>query len=217
MRIQAFDFNVNLLASILWQYNEAEHLQALLNYKQVWYNTNQTEFWTNWYNDVFNLQTANEFGLRVWSIILDLPLQNDSENNDKPIFGFSFYDLIVNFTRGNFASNGGLGLDIDELRILLQLRYFRLVTNCSIPEANRFFNFVFKKFPGSAYLLDGNMSITFVYTFPINPTLLNAIRTFDLVPRGAGVKVNYVSGLVDVFGFGENHLNFTRGQFAQPL
>ena len=72
--IQLFDFSVDLLRAILWQYNDATRLQSLLQQKQDWYNEQQTEFWSSWYRDVFNLDTANDFGLAVWSIILEVPL-----------------------------------------------------------------------------------------------------------------------------------------------
>ena len=72
--IQEFDFSVDLLQAILWQYNNATSLQSLLNSEQAWVIENQTEFWENWLRDVFDLRTANEFGLSVWSIILGIPL-----------------------------------------------------------------------------------------------------------------------------------------------
>ena len=72
--IQSFDFSVNLLQALLWEYNEASNLQSILTQKQAWYNTNQSNFWNNWIVNVFDMRTANEFGLTVWSIILDLPL-----------------------------------------------------------------------------------------------------------------------------------------------
>ena len=72
--IERFDFSVNVLRSLLWQYNNAPNIQALLQDKQTFYNQAQEQFWQDWLTNVFNLETANEFGLAVWSIILDLPL-----------------------------------------------------------------------------------------------------------------------------------------------
>jgi hypothetical protein len=214
MNIQQFDFSTNLLQAILWQYNEAEHLQALLNDKQLWYNDNQTQFWNDWYNNVFNLQTADEFGLKVWSIILGLPLYFNQDNNIKNVFGFNFLDNHVNFVRGNFIQGTGLGLTVEEERILLKLRYFKLVSRCAIPEINNFLRFVFNPMGIIAYMLDGlDMSITFVCGGNINQILLHWIKVFDLIPRGAGVLINYINSDLEYFGFNPNHLNFTRGQF----
>jgi hypothetical protein len=93
MNIQEFNYSVNLLQSILWQYDEATNLIGLINKKNSWYNVNQTQFWENWYNNVFNLLTANSFGLSVWSIILNLPLflLATPEPDDAPIFGFNSF------------------------------------------------------------------------------------------------------------------------------
>ena len=74
MKIESYDFSVNLMRALLWQYNDAENLQSVLQQKQDWYTINQTEFWQDWYDNVFNLLTANQFGLNVWAIILGLPL-----------------------------------------------------------------------------------------------------------------------------------------------
>lgn len=99
--IQEFDYSVNLLQSILWQYNDAENLVGLLNKKQSWYNTNQEQFWSDWYNNVFNLATANDFGCSVWGYILGLPLSFDSSPNfNQPIWGFGPFNQ--NFGNGNF-------------------------------------------------------------------------------------------------------------------
>lgn len=78
MNIQKFDYSVDILNVVLWQYNEASNLLSLLSQKQAWLDVNQTEFWTKWQDEVFNLSPWNtkitSFGLAVWSIILNMPL-----------------------------------------------------------------------------------------------------------------------------------------------
>lgn len=71
---QEFDFSINLLEALIWQYNNAPRLESLLRQKQTWYDVNNRDFWQDWLRDVFDLRTANTFGLRVWSIILGLSL-----------------------------------------------------------------------------------------------------------------------------------------------
>ncbi|WP_059215173.1 DUF2612 domain-containing protein [Escherichia albertii] len=73
-KIQEFQFSVDLLRAILWQYNVAENLQGILERKKDWYVINHEQFWSDWYRDVFNMDTANSFGLSVWAIILGIPL-----------------------------------------------------------------------------------------------------------------------------------------------
>src|SRR6185437_5055288 len=115
------------------------------------------------------LQTANEFGLAVWSIILNLPLfiGPPPDPPGKPVWGFG--DNYENFDNGNFsnASGGITSLTIDEKRLILRLRYFQLISRGAIPEINAFLNYFFKAY-GQVYVLDGlDMSMVVVFLFPV--------------------------------------------------
>lgn len=149
-QIQEFDFSVDLLRALLWQYNDAARLEALLRQKQDWYDANQTAFWEDWVRDVFDLRTANDFGLTVWATILDIPLVVASAVDpvDKPIWGFGQYR--ENFNNGNFASLSNSQLTTDQKRLVLRLRYFQLVTRGTVPEINEFFAYLFGNMGGPA-------------------------------------------------------------------
>lgn len=214
-RIQAFDFSVDLLIALLWQYNSAEKLQALLESKQEWYDENQEAFWTNWLTDVFDLRTANEFGLSVWAIILEIPLSVilPPSNPDKPTWGFGQYRK--NFGNGNFSSSSStdVSLTMAQKRLVLQLRYFQLVSRGTVPEINTFLKELFKD-QGLVYVLDGlNMNADYVFTFAPNSQLNFVLNQFDLLPRPAAVGVEVVVTSENSFGFGEFRLNFNNGQF----
>lgn len=214
MKIQAFDFSVNLLQAILWQYNDAVRLQSLLEDKSLWYETEHSEFWADWFVDVFDLRTANDFGLVVWAIILNVPLTITSgENENVDLWGFG--EFRRNFNRGNFApSSTGIRLTTEQKRLVLQLRYFQLVTRGAVPEVNKFLAYVFKDM-GRVYMLDGlDMTITYVFQFAPPPILLYVLENYDVLPRPAGVGVNYVVAVRDSFGFGAFHRNFNRGTFG---
>ena len=219
MNIQSFDFSVNILQVIIWQYAQATNLVNLLNQKQNWWNVNQTQFWLDWYANVFNLQTANTFGLSVWSYILGVPLYIvlDPEPSDTPVFGFndnSMYPTLentyLNFgaTGGNFSSRGSyISLSVEETRFLLRLRYFQLYTrgnceysgvqapNAPIQGINNFLEYLINSssigYTGTIYVLDNlNMTITYVFTGSNFPSgLLTALTKLDILPRPAGVAV----------------------------
>jgi hypothetical protein len=214
MRNQEVDLSVDVLQTILWHYNKAERIQKLLQAKSNWYAVNHRLFWERWIIDVFNLETANEFGLSVWAIILKLPLFLGAEPDDpdKPIWGFG--DNNLNFGHGNFArANGGMRLDIEEKRLLLRLRYFQLISRAAIPETNEFFSHVFAAY-GPVYVLDGlDMSIVVVFTEAIPWRLQYILKKFDLIMRGSGVKLRYRFNPTAVFGFGPNNKNFGHGTF----
>lgn len=214
-QIQAFDFSVDLLRALLWQYNDAARLETLLRQKQEWYDANQTVFWQDWTRDVFDLRTANDFGLAVWAIILNIPLvvASQADPSDKPIWGFGQYR--ENFNNGNFASISASQLSTEQKRLILRLRYFQLVTRGTVPEINEFFAYLFAPL-GLAYVNDGyDMTARYVFNFPLSSALEMILTEYDLLPRPAGVKIDYVViGDADGWGFGRYHENFTNGNFS---
>lgn len=214
-RIQQFDFSVDLLQALLWQYNDAAKLQAILTAKQAWYDENQRDFWASWYHDVFNLQTANDFGLAVWAAILNLPLViTPAGSGDREVFGFG--DHNTNFENGGFGRDegGSTGLTREQSRLTLRLRYFQLVTNASVTDINDFLAYVFADL-GSVYVLD-NLDMTATYIFRFQPTaqLLLVLETFDLLPRPAGVKIQVLVNPGDSFGFDPYYSNFENSNFS---
>ena len=215
-QIQPLDFSVNLLRALLWQYNEATTLQSLLEKKADWYEVNQTQFWENWIRDVFDLRTANQFGLVVWGILLGLKLYvNTAPQPSQPVIGFDNI-LFANFDNGNFGSKNGTSymLPVATQRIALQLRYARLTGCGAVPEINRILKYVFKDY-GRAFVLDyGNMHQQYVFLFPLTSDLKYLFDNYDILPRPAGVKSRYIDGTLEAFGFGPTHLNFDNGNFG---
>lgn len=215
--IQEFDYSVDLLKAILWQYNSAPNLQAILTAKQQWYNENQTEFWEDWFTDVFNLETCNDFGCVVWALILGLPvalISTPTPDAQTP-FGFDAVNLS-NFDGYNFTSNTStvVGFTLAQKRIILRLRYRQLVSRGTIPETNKILKDILGSF-GSIYMLDGlDMTQTLVCNFPI-PAFLSAIFSeFDIIPRPGAVQMKVVDGTIPVFGFDQYNQNFTHGSFS---
>lgn len=212
--IQLFDFSVDVLQALLWQYNDAARLQSLLRQKQDWYNENQTAFWQDWYDNVFNLLTANDFGLQVWSIILDLPLIVVQAPPGSPEPAWGFEDTHKNFDNGNFFSTGntGIALTREQARLVLRLRYFQMTTNATVPEINKILGYLFG--PGLVYVLDGyDMTIEYVFTFVPDSQLSFILQKYDLLPRPAGVGYSILVLPENTFGF-EGHENFSHGNFG---
>jgi hypothetical protein len=241
MNIEEFNYKVNLLQAILWQYDESTNLLSLINQKQNWYDLYQTQFWIDWYTNVFNLLTANGFGLSVWSYILFVPLffENIPESSDAPIWGFNqilsyptLENTYLNFENSNFSSKGtAISLTLEEQRFLLRLRYFQLSNRGSITVINDFFNYLVSTsnigYSGTIYALDGlNMTMTYIFTSgDFSQNLFDAIQTLDLFPRpvGVGIKVHINYGFQFGFNAGtfehyENtNRNFSNGNFIDPF
>lgn len=214
--IQQLDYSVNLLQALLWEYNDALRLQMLLELKQDWYNTNQTEFWNDWEHDVFDLRTANDFGLTVWAIILGMSLSVivGGEPGGPPSWGFEQYH--ENFENGNFHNSGTsvVNLSIEQKRIILQLRYFQITTRGAVPEINKFLARIFAPL-GSVYVLDGlDMTCEYIFTFQPAAQLWFVLQRYDILPRPAGVGIRLNVITMPAFGFDVPHVNFDRGNFA---
>lgn len=215
-RIQDFDFSVDLLKALLWQHDNAEGLKTLLQRKQEWYEVNQTQFWEDWYTNVFDLDTANDFGLAVWARILNIPLQVRVEGDVlKDAFGFGTNHK--NFENGNFAraEAGDIPLTTEQQRLVLKLRYFQITSRGAIPEINEWLASLFGS-QGTVFVVDSNDMefATYFFSFQPDSQLAFILEKYDLLPRPAAVGIKYQVQVKPSFGFGVNHLNFNNGNFG---
>lgn len=213
--VQQFDFNVDLLKALLWEHDNAEGLKIIAQRKQDWYNLNQRDFWESWQRDVFNIDTATEFGLAVWARILNVALGVEVEDTRTiPAFGFGTNHL--NFNNGNFARfSGTQALTVSQQRLVIKLRYFQLTSNGTVPEINEFLSVLFEA-QGLVFVVDSlDMTFaTYFFTFVPNSQLRFILEKYDLLPRPAGVGVQWQVQIKPSWGFGTNHLNFNNGNFG---
>lgn len=211
--IQDFNFSINLLESLLWQYNEAETLESILQQKQDWTNENYVTFWEDWYNNVFNLETANDFGLDVWAKILDVNfvIPPGAVRNTN-LFGFGVEN--ENFFNSNFSPSGNEDTEYttEQRRLILRLTYIKYVSRGTVPETNKiltdFFGF-------KVYILDNlNMTGTVIFSQTVAEQEIEILEKYDLIPRPAGVKIDYSTVTGNGFGFKPYGMNFFNGYFA---
>ncbi len=185
-------FELNMLDAMDWQRTKAENLTKLVRLKNYWYRRNTTDFFDNWVTSVFNLQTANEFGLYVWSLILNLPLFGGDTGSppDYPAFGFAPFG--GNFFNYNFATDSDeiYRLTLEQKRTLLQLRYFTMTTDCVPPKINKFLAYLFAF--RSVYVQDNyDMTATYFIKNIVSDNLVLAMQDFELLPVPADVKAIY--------------------------
>jgi len=192
--IQQFTYDANVLQSILWQYQNAPNITALLQAKQDVWDTDFTDFWEDFYTNIFNLQTANDFGLAVWAIILGAPITYIVTAGGAASWGFGTNH--VNFGNGNFLGVGGSNttytFSTDTARVILQLQYFRLIGTCTVPAINRMLQFIFAEDYGQAYVVDGlNMTQKYCFAFTPPSDMQLAFNSLDILPRPAGVSSSW--------------------------
>ena len=164
--IQNFDVSIDLLQNISWQYNEAKHLNKLIQNNQDFLNTNVISFLDDFYKNVFNVDTANNFGLRIWELILNIdftvPPKEPRQNN---IFGFGSFNS--NFFNSNFLPVVGddNSLSVEIKRLVVKLKYQNFFASNSIVEINRVVKLILGE---TSYAIDNfNMSVT-IYVDSIN-------------------------------------------------
>lgn len=217
MKIESYDFSVNLMRALLWQYNDAENLQSVLQQKQDWYDINQTKFWQDWYANVFNLLTANEFGLNVWAIILGLPLNVTLAPSDGlDIFCFGIDN--DGFEEGSFGtpSTGTvINLSVEMARIALRLRYYQITCRPCAWQTSEFLSSVFAGY-GNVYAGDNQTMGALVYAFYFEPpaAMKFMLEKLDLLPRPATVGVELSYNPADIFAFGIDNDGFEEGSFG---
>lgn len=209
--IRDFHYNLDNEWPLYWQHANAKILQCLI---LAWIEKRKelvTDFYDSWVEDVFNINTANEFGLSVWSIILDIPITIEIPAQQTVSFGFGPFRR--NFNNGNFGAGGVSALSKEDARRVLKLRYYQLITKASVTEANAIIKNVFGDL-GQSYVIDRyNMTATYVFNFTLDSALLEIIKDFDLLPRPAGVKIDILYFPGGAFGFGPNRANFDNGRF----
>lgn len=211
---QQFDFSVDLMRSILWQYEGAPRAVALARNDQAWMDGHQSEFWRNWVRDVFDLDTANEFGLAVWARILGVSLSIGEARRVEGVFGFGSHNK--NFGNGNFGrgSDSQVSLDTESARKLLKLRWYQLTMRPTTPNINQALAAVFGE--GAAYVAERyDMSlITFFFAHAPDYRLRRLLERTDILPRPSTVGVQWRVQPKPSWGFGPNHFNFENGNFG---
>jgi len=147
---------IDVQRAIKWLHSNAPHVTKIIQDKAAFYNTNQNIFWENWKISVFDLRTANTFGLMVWCIILGVPSQlfglypgNFSWAYGPNRQNFKYSGGAVanpNTVGGNFYGGGDTTLlSIQEVRWALQLRYAMLISNGSVKYVNRMLAYIFNE------------------------------------------------------------------------
>ena len=179
---EVFNFNTNLLSSIIWQYDNAPSLQSLITQKNDWYNANVEQFWQDIITNFLNINTANDWGLGLWGNILQVS-RTINVNGQLTTLSKEMYRRLILGKLSLIRSNG------------------------SVPEINAYLNFIFQDKKTSTSLgaiVRDNQDMSVYYIFNFEPTdeemaLINS-RTFLPTPAGVQDKI-YILEEYKIFGF----------------
>lgn len=168
MKIFNTDWIIDLEKSILWQYDKSAKLKSLIEQKQTWYKENVTDFITNYFKNIFNLKTANDFGLAVWGKLLNFPRQIKNKND-----------------------NTLLDLSTEQYRFLLQAQVLKFKMNCTIPEINRYLRIIFNEPTNKNVKVIDNHDMTITYFLnpvSVSEEIRDLIENYDFLPCPTGVS-----------------------------
>lgn len=184
-----YDPSIDLKKHIFWQYNNAPAFNTLVNSKQNWFNENQVSYWNDWVKNVLDINSANDYGLAIWGILLGVPR--------------------------TFNVNGvNTSLTTNQYKSVLLARLKLLHMRCTVPEINKLLKFLFGKY-GKAYVIDNqNMTLTYRFNFNLSDLQLAVLQNVTLLPRPAGVKIQVVTLGNKVFGFNGSGEPFDQAPFA---
>lgn len=190
----------NYADTILSQYAGSPKLLGLID------TFNQTMdtgvFLDNFYDLIWNIETADTYGLDVWGKIVVVSRLLKVTPSEK-YFGFEEalstppeigdpqpFDQAPFYT-GEQATNT-VSLSNDVYRKLIMLKAMANITDCTIPSMNKMLMYMFSG-SGKAYVRnDGGMVMSYVFEFALSPSELAIVQSSGALPSPAGVTVNIV-------------------------
>jgi hypothetical protein len=145
------------------------------------------------YNDFLNIDTANLWGLKVWSKILGISQSRYTVSDASGVF-FGFDGSGEQFDSEPFMpTSSSLNVTLDEFRMMVWVKYFSLFWDGSVVSLNDFLRYAFRRY-GSVRALDNFNMSNMIYVVALDDDhantfnfLFNPEESIDLWPRQAGV------------------------------
>lgn len=191
---------INVADTILTQYADSPKLKSMI------YSFNEAVgidgFINNFYDMIWNIETAGTYGLDVWGkIVVVSRLLTVTEN--KIYFGFgeakSQVPLIDDpqpFNQAPFYNGNQLtstvSLSNDVYRKLIMMKAAANISDCTISNMNKLLMFMFGE-RGRCYVRnDGEMVMSYVFEFSLSTAELAIVQSSGALPSPVGVTVNIV-------------------------
>lgn len=205
--------------TILSQYANSHRLIGLLNqFNQL---VDPRKDIKTFYDEVFNLDTCGEYGLKVWGRIVAAPRMIEVVEGD--YFGFYGSELYpfdqAPFFNGYYTSSM-VTMSGEQYRRLIYFKAYVNIIQTTIPEIQKALWMLFgdNRAPMDDIYVqehtEGVMTMRVVFRFTLSPFERALLRTYGylLRPGGVGFKVYEIPR--DVFGFfGSDLLPFDQGVF----
>ncbi|AKH62276.1 MULTISPECIES: DUF2612 domain-containing protein [Photorhabdus] len=190
----------NVGATILAQYAASPKLNSLIRSFNA--AVSSVEFINTFYDLIWNIDTANTYGLDVWGKIVNVSRRLTVNENVKYIgFGEALLNVPTTidpnpFDQAPFYSGESKTktIELSDLmyRKLIMMKAMSNISDCTIPNINRMLVYMFSD-SGRAYITDdGNMKMSYVFEFQLSTAELAIVQTSRALPYPVGVSVAIV-------------------------
>lgn len=213
----------NVERTIISQYANSPTLNALIANMNEYIDprVNMQMF----YDFVWNVDTAQGFGLDIWGKIVGVSRLLRVPNN-RQIIGFNNADVPPDWAPFNqgvwFTGRQGgqtFPLSDDAYRTLILTKALANIVATTAASINQLLRNLFPG-RGVCYVVDnGAMSMTYVFEFDISQTEYAILTQSGALPHPAGVRFNVVVAPAGQFGFAEQGgaaEPFDQGVFYEP-
>jgi len=186
----------NFLQTVISQYiNSPTLMQLIKNFNQY---IDPTTNLNNFYNMIFNVDTAQGYGLDCWGRIVGV--NRVLQVTQGLFFGFqeAGSGAYLPFNQGQFytgqPTTSNYALSDDAFRTLIFAKALANISDGSIPSINQILINLFGTM-GNCYVQDNNdMSLTYVFDFTPSAVDQAIIENSGVLPRPTGVSTSIIYG-----------------------
>lgn len=188
--------------TLLRQYGDATCLQNMVELE--WQSISANSFIDDFYTNIWDITTANSYGLDIWGKIIDLSrtmqytargvyfgfkesqLSDSTANDPQPWNTYPFYSR-------NYSNTTGTVILSDTLfRKALMMKAFHNITDMTIPSMNAALVSLFGD-SGNAWVgRDGGNAMSYRFDFTPSTQELALIQNSKILPVPAGAVVSYI-------------------------
>jgi len=210
----------NFEQTIVSQYGNSPTIVALVTNMNQY--IDQTANFQQFYDFVWNVNTAQGFGLDIWGRIVDV---KRALQINAPVTNFGFQDGVKDtapfgqapFYAGVPATSTYM-LSDDAYRTLILAKALANISATTSQALNQLLRNLFPN-RGRCYVNDiGGMAMRYTFEFYLQPYEVAIVTSSGVLPHGAGVSVSVLQiDIPNTFGFAGSGLQpFGQGSFYAP-
>lgn len=168
------------------------------------------------YDVVWNVETAEGFGLDIWGRIVGIEREVRIKAEDEFIgFAAGFTPFDHGVWSIDESTDRKYRMDDETYRKIIMLKALSNIIYATAPNINQLLIEMFGKRGRAYYVKNGTMAARYVFEFYLLPVERALIRQSDLLPRPCGVLLDFFEPDIDkTFGYIEANLApFGEGAF----